>query len=424
MFKKLRNRILLMNTITISIVIIAAFIAVYFTTKIATGVEFRSILPPDGSTTTGTIVGNASGAGSVDYSIVAGEEGNEYSTTVGGAEIIVTKDGESSYMYTIGNEEDKTLGGVNVNGDNSTIITSISQDSDGSFVINTLDADYSAQLLRNLLWLLLAVGVTVLAAVFFISLNFANRAIKPIEEAFENQRRFIADASHELKTPLMTIMSNQDVILDSLSNDPTATVDSQKEWLKSAQEGALRMQVLLEKLLTLSKAEQNLTAHSKNSKTATESEKQELHLKEFISLETNLWKAKAMKKSLNWEEDFDSSNIADAEKIKTYEEPLRQIIAILCENAVTYANEGGAIGFSLDKNDSGYIFKVENSGEGIPEEELSHIFERFYRADKARSADGRFGLGLSIAKALSDKYGFKLECKSTPAEMTQFSLAF
>jgi two-component system, OmpR family, sensor histidine kinase CiaH len=224
------------------------------------------------------------------------------------------------------------------------------------------------------------ISVVALALVFFSSLFLANRALIPIRAAWERQRNFVADASHELRTPLAVIQTNLELVMGNQEE----TVESQEKWLENIRAENRRMAKLVEDLLLLARADSN----------------QELLKKELFSMNQALREAIAPlepiagRKGIQLEvtQDDDMQCHGDEQRIK-------QVIVILVDNAIKYTPAQGNVSVELLRKAGGIELSVSDTGEGIDEEHLPRIFERFYRADKARSREcGGTGLGLAIAQ--------------------------
>ncbi len=274
---------------------------------------------------------------------------------------------------------------------------------ENSYQILFLDVTEYDKTLLQLLTTLLAVGFIMLFVIFIISLYFANRAIKPIAEAWEKQKQFIADASHELKTPLSIINANYDALLANQEE----TVKSQVKWLDYIRIGADRMTKLVNDLLTLAKVEDvNL-----------ETQKMPFNMSHVINDVILSMEAGMMEKNIQLSRSIEPDIIvkSDLEKIK-------QVVMILFDNAVKYTNENGQIDITLIKSKRQAIYSIKNSGKGIAKQDLPKVFDRFYRADPSRTHEsGSFGLGLSIAKTIIDKLGGEIRVTSVENKSTTFS---
>ncbi|WDF04880.1 sensor histidine kinase [Shouchella hunanensis] len=269
--------------------------------------------------------------------------------------------------------------------------------------LDVTDSYSSLTRLRNTL---LAVGGGVLIVLFLISYVFANRAIRPLQEAWEKQKQFVSDASHELKTPLSIMNANLGVLFENQQE----TIESQLKWMGYMQKGIDRMTYLIHDLLRLARLEDK--NHQRN-----------LIPFDFSQMIRDVlapFEAAAVAKKITFTHDI-SANIL----LKGDEEGVQHVLMILLDNAVKYANEGGNIHVSLTKIKSQIQLKISNTGSGIPDEDLQYIFNRFYRADASRKhEDGSFGLGLSIAKSTVELMGGRIAVRSEGGKWTTFTCVF
>ncbi|KNZ43509.1 sensor histidine kinase [Acetobacterium bakii] len=252
-----------------------------------------------------------------------------------------------------------------------------------------MDQRISNGITDRLLLTSLIIGGISLLVLFFISLFLANLMVKPVGEAFEKQKRFISDASHELKTPLSVITVNADVLENEIGEN---------KYLSYIQSESSRMNLLINNLLTLAKLDS-----TKSKGIFTKFDLSNAALSIALTFESI-----AFEENKNYELDINEGikYIGEAEKIK-------QVIAILIDNAIKHTDDNGVVKVSV-KNISGKIhIEVFNSGQGIPESERNKIFERFYRSDESRSKHtGGYGLGLAIAKSIVEEHKGKITVES------------
>ena len=236
---------------------------------------------------------------------------------------------------------------------------------------------------RDLLITLIISGVAIEIMVAFISYFLADEAITPVREAYEAQKVFIANASHEIKTPLAAIAANLEAA--DIKNN---------RWISNVEKETAKLTALNGELLTLARTDLVNTVNL-----------EEVDLGAVLNREI-----KTFEPRLNGI-DFEKY-IATGEKIKINVADLVQIFNILLDNAIKYCDK------KISVNLAGRELVVKNDGTVISEKDLAHIFDRFYQADK--SAEG-VGLGLSIAKALADRNNWKISVKSTDSE-TEFAV--
>ncbi len=235
--------------------------------------------------------------------------------------------------------------------------------------------------LLSLLRILLLIGGGAFLIFFGISVALAHWAIKPVETAWQQQRQFVADASHELKTPLTVIMTNAELL-----QSPDYDEQSRSGFAASILVMSKQMRGLVEQLLELARADsgQNLPPFERF---------------DFSSAVKN---AILPFEPVFFEKGIElSSDIQDGIFINGDKEHLRQVLEIFLDNAQKYASIPGSANVKLERCGKNRCrLCVANTGEAIAPEDLKNIFKRFYRADKARSRDGSFGLGLSIAESV------------------------
>lgn len=248
------------------------------------------------------------------------------------------------------------------------------------------------------------VGALALFIIFLISKFFTNKSMKPVEEAFAKQKNFISDASHELKTPLAVINTNIDVVLRS-----DELQEEDKKWLNYAKEEIKQMSVMVNEFLYLARMEDGIDV-----KTCHEIDASSIISGVILSME-----AVAYEKNIIIEDD-----IQDDIFVIANEAEFKRLIKILVDNAIKYADSGGKIIATLNKENHNGVFIIRNTGTVIDKKDAQVIFERFFRANKERErASQSYGLGLSIAKSTCEKYGFNI--KAYPENnMTCFKISF
>lgn len=238
----------------------------------------------------------------------------------------------------------------------------------------------------------------------YISKRLADLAIAPVEKAWEQQRQFLADASHDLKTPITVILANNNII----SSHQDKTVQSQMKWIESTSEEAGRMSDLINKMLELAKGEE----------AKEELKIGEIDLSEVVENSILQFEVVAFEKNLTIESGVQPNMI-----VRAHRPTVSKVLEILFDNAIKYSDENGKISVALYKSSKKIYFTINNKGEYIKPDELPHVFERFYRTNKEREVGGH-GLGLSIAKKKCDMIGCKLSVESTKEEGTTFTITF
>ena len=263
---------------------------------------------------------------------------------------------------------------------------------------------------RSLAATLAVVEVAALAVFFVISLFFSRWALRPVARAWTQQRRFVADASHDLKTPLTVILANTSIALEH----PERSVASQSQWLESTQHEAEAMQSLVGDLLALAKMdEEEAAAQSGAARPAFE----EVDLSDVLEGEVLQFESVAFERGVKLE-----SQVEPGIELRGNEQRLRRLAGTLIDNACKYVDDGGAVNVSLSRAGKQAKLEVRNTGAPISPEDLPHVFDRFYRADKARTGGaGGHALGLAIARAIAEEHGGTLTASSTQAEGTAFT---
>jgi two-component system sensor histidine kinase CiaH len=255
---------------------------------------------------------------------------------------------------------------------------------------------------KRILLLLFYANGTILVLSAAAGYYLAGKTLQPIEATLEEQKRFVADASHELKTPLTALQTSIEVAL----RDKKLNLKNAKEILKESLSDIGNLTSLSNNLLALARMQSN--GHSFNFEEVEVNRLINESVKKFIPL------AKKKGVSLNLSTDKAGLN-SKKEKLKVDKESFTKLITILIDNAIKYTQKGGEVNVSVKKSKKWLAIKVKDTGVGISKADLPHIFERFYQADSSRTkskTDG-FGLGLSIAKKIVEfhKGNIKVESK-------------
>ena len=212
---------------------------------------------------------------------------------------------------------------------------------------------------------------------YAISKKISNMIVKPVKETMESQKRFISDASHELKTPLAVIEANADVLESNIGKS---------KWMEYIQSEIASMDKLINNLLFLAKVE-----NVKELK-----EKENFDLTQEVKMTASMFESMAYERKVKIEDKIEENVNFSGNK-----EDIKQVLSVLIENAIMHTKENGKIVVELNKEKGSTVLQVSNEGEEIPKEEREKIFERFYRVDKSRNRkEKRYGLGLAIAKSI------------------------
>jgi len=454
--KRLRNRLLAVNLISLTLVVIVAFSLIYIDYYNRTQNEIErtldSIPPgvpenirllqqtmaetgsgrtPDYNTT------NISGgpAMPVDYSkcFVANVK-NDGSITV--FSMLDIKSEECFYAVMLAMENGASSGALNMAGRTWRYSIKSAADLPQRGIYNAyessvvfLDINEASRGLRELALSLFIIGIVSIGAILLVSLLVANRAIRPVAESMARQRRFVADASHELKTPIAVIAANAEAAKDAVYriDDPAAgdgeNAESVTRWIDIIADEANRMDGLVKSLLALAKAEEMQVI--KTTFDLYEAIREEAERVEVFLFEKNI--------AFVFEppEAHDKPLLVYSDRTK-----VRSILSVLLENAVKYTPEGGKVTITAGRirGDGSYLpvvpaiaektkgpkgdarVTLANTGEYIPPEDMGRVFDRFFRTDLSRNSEtGGHGIGLSIAKEIAQALGGGLTASSVAA---------
>ncbi len=225
--------------------------------------------------------------------------------------------------------------------------------------------------------------------------------LERLEQAFEQQSRFVADAAHELRTPLAAMRTNLEVV----RRDPHATLSDYQEMAQALDRGLVRLERLVENLLLLARGEQEIRK---------EPVLLDVLLTEVVREMEPL--AHASQVALNLQVIGEPVVLADAPL-------LARAVGNLIENGIRYNRPGGSVTVIASRQENGVEIRVQDTGIGIPPEDLPHIFERFYRVDRSRARHrGGAGLGLAITAWVVQLHGGRIAVESTPDVGSTFTL--
>ena len=256
-----------------------------------------------------------------------------------------------------------------------------------AFVDMSMEQATLARVIRSYLVIALAALLVLLG----IAAAASRWVTRPVERAWRQQRQFLSDASHELKTPLTVILSNAELL------EGAALPEKPARWSGNIRCEAEQMRTLVEQMLTLARADNGVRPAAMEpvnfSDVATEC---------VLSFEPVAFEAG---KPLE-------DHVAEDVTVTGDRDRLRHLISILLDNAVKYGAPGGTITLTLERTERQARLTVDNPGDPIPPEHLPHLFERFYRADSSRGEQSGFGLGLSIADTIAREHKGSLRAES------------
>ena len=401
MIKKLKLKFILNNMLLLGIVICAVFMALCLLIYVTEENKITNTLEQNLLTVQGHLpniphnpANNDDLIYDVSYTILVDAEGNILDKTSGTPSEESIKDSILTVLdaeYNRGNLRKIHISYLKMETPHGTLISFISREHLSSRVKESLSQSALAGFFSMLLFL-------------YISKRLADIAIAPVEQAWEQQKQFLADASHDLKTPITVILANNNII----ASHKDESVESQMKWIESTSEEAGRMSDLINKMLELAKGE----AAKEELKLG------EMDLSETVENAILQFEVVAFEKHLTIESGVQPNMI-----VKAHRTTVSKVLEILFDNAIKYSDENDKISVALYKSSKKIYFTINNKGEYIKPDELPHVFERFYRTNKEREVGGH-GLGLSIAKKKCDMIGCKLSVESSQEDGTTFTITF
>jgi len=260
------------------------------------------------------------------------------------------------------------------------------------FTVVFSDTTTETATMKQLIYSCLAIFLVSTVVFFGISILLSRWVIKPVETAWNQQRQFVADASHELKTPLSVIMANAEL----MQTEETDAADS-KKYANNILNVTYQMRSLVENMLEMARVDSGTT-------------KMNITRLDYSQLVSDT----VLSFQLLYEEQGLGLHctVPEGISLKGSEQHLYQVMDILLDNALKYSTPGGAVNVDLVSYGRNCVLTVSSPGEPLSPEELKNIFKRFYRADKARSMNGSYGLGLSIAESIVEAHKGKIWAES------------
>ena len=252
------------------------------------------------------------------------------------------------------------------------------------------DTSYSETMMESVWQYGAAACVGIWLLFFVLSWFFAGWAVRPLEKAMTAQKEFVANASHELKTPLTILAANTELLSGHISGRD----EESDKWLENMKQECQEMRKLVESLLTLARSD----AGTGKKKAFSRFDFGELLMEELLTFEPVFYQAGRM---LSYEDLEESREFF----VNGNREELKQLLQVLLDNAVRYSNPQSATTVSMEQTGrGGFCLQVKSHGTPIPKEQREAVFERFYRGDTSRASGFGCGLGLSIAKEIAREH--------------------
>ena len=272
---------------------------------------------------------------------------------------------------------------------------------DHSMVYLFLDTSTQFRNIFLVLAFSLIAGTVCWTGMLFLVILISKKAIRPIAENMERQKQFVTDAGHELKTPLAIILANTEAM---------ELYHGENKWSKNIREQTLRLNDLMQNLLMLAKAEESQERNSWG----------RIPFSSVVLETLQMFRESAELKELQINRQLESGVEIQASK-----EQIQRLLSILIDNAVKYSVPKGLIEICLWKKGKSVVFSIENTCEKLPGCPPEKLFDRFYRADTARTQQsGGYGIGLSAARTIADLYGGTIEASYESSNRIRFTVIF
>ena len=392
MFDKLKLKFILINMSLLTVVFMSIFGTLYFMTNESMNRETNSSL-------NALMIDNHKPRPNTSNIMVdVDDNGNIVKKFISFNLNVNTNDLQNAINKILNNKKDSSK--ININKEPYVYLK---RTSSTTTKIVFLNISYQENFKLSLLKIFISVGFISLIALLMISIYLTNKSIKPIKDVFDKQKQFIADTSHELKTPLTIIKTNTSLVL----SNPEDPVKNQSKWINYINLQTDRMSELVNEMLSLAKLdtdENTLVLSSINISKIIESMIDAIIYENGINLYTKI--------------DNDIFITGDKESLK-------KLFSIIMDNAIKHTNNKGSIHVNLVLDKNTVKLSIKNTGKGISSEHIEKIFERFYRVDSSRVREtGGYGLGLSIAKSIVEQHKGNIYAKSTVDKDTTFFVEF
>ena len=327
------------------------------------------------------------------FSVLFDEEGNERSVDIGKVAAI-DREEASAYARKVwsGQKEKGFMGNYRY------MVTR----TEAGVRITFLDCRRQQDMFQNLLVNALWISLAGLGAVLLLIIYLSSRIIKPFSDNYEKQKHFITDAGHELRTPLTIIQADTEIL--------EMDCGEENEWLADIRKQTKRMNDLTNALIALSRMEEGIQKEMMI----------DFPLSDMVEEIVNTFRGPARLREIKL-----SSSISPMMSMRGDQKAIHSLITILLDNAVKYSNDRGTIFVTLEKKKNRNRLSVFNTTECISREQISHLFDRFYRTDDSRNSEtGGYGLGLSIAASTVASHNGKITAETKDEKSLQITVTF
>ncbi len=327
------------------------------------------------------------------FSVLFDEEGNERSVDIGKVAAI-DREEASAYARKVwsGQKEKGFMGNYRY------MVTR----TEAGVRITFLDCRRQQDMFQNLLVNALWISLAGLGAVLLLIIYLSSRIIKPFSDNYEKQKHFITDAGHELRTPLTIIQADTEIL--------EMDCGEENEWLADIRKQTKRMNDLTNALIALSRMEEGIQKEMMI----------DFPLSDMVEEIVNTFRGPARLREIKL-----SSSISPMMSMRGDQKAIHSLITILLDNAVKYSNDRGTIFVTLEKKKNRIRLSVFNTTECSSREQISHLFDRFYRTDDSRNSEtGGYGLGLSIAASTVASHNGKITAETKDEKSLQITVTF
>lgn len=409
MFKRIRNKITLFNTLTLIAFLIIFILIIIFIIKINlenSGEQYLKNLA-------NTLISDEDSGSDYNLANTTFHEkiGYNYIIWKDNSSIIAQNTNQSNLiehahqLLLQGPSINESFKKINISSGDYRVYSKEYFNNRESFTIQVFqDISAENEIISYFITYLIFIGFIGIIFIIPISFLLAGKSLVPVKKSFDDQKQFIADASHELRSPLTVIQTSLDVL--EIKEDQT--IKENMKWINNISVECNNMSELISQLLMIAQADSD--------KLAFKLEK--VNMSETTKEVTDLLRETADVKEIRIKTKIQPDLILSGDKGK-----LSQLVRIFLDNAIKYSNNNSDIYVTLKTEKKSLILEVEDHGIGIAQEDIEKIFDRFYRCDEARTrTEGGNGLGLNIAQTIIDHYNGKINTFSTPGKGTKFQI--